>query len=168
MSLVSFQLLNKYPSASFCYACRKINPILRKNWFSDYLSKMVLHCQYKATSLSFFLNSECKKASLWKWHEHLINHVYLSSTESLSLTCSLTCSLFCFSFFRSLAIFLLLCWIKNRHMLHSCYWWHIAKIEWWLWAALANLIIYSKSKACNAHEKYKRNYTKTYNTFMEL
>ena len=155
MSLVSFQLLNKYPSASFCYACRKINPILRKNWFSDYLSKMVLHCQYKATSLSFFLNSECKKTSLWKWHEHLINHVYLSSIESLS--CSLFFSLVLFS----LVIFFLLCCIKTRHMLHSCYWWHIAKIEWWLWAALANLRIYSKSKAFNAREKYKRNYTKT-------
>ena len=125
MSLVSFQLLNKYPSASFCYACRKINPILRKNWFSDYLSKMVLHCQYKATSLSFLLNGECKKASLWKWHEHLINHVYLSSIQSLSI------SLF-FSFSRYflavgfhketsyVAFVLLVTYCKNRMMTMSC------------------------------------------------
>ena len=131
----------------------------KKNWFSDYLSKMVLHCQYKATSLSFFLNSGCKKTSLWKWHEHLINHVYLSSIAFLSLSLSLV--LVSLSFFLSLTIFFLLCWIKNRQMLHSCYWWHIAKIEWGLWAALANLIIYSKFKAFNARGKYKRNYMKT-------
>ena len=133
MSLVSFQLLNKYPSASFCYACRKTNPILRKNWFSDYLSKMVLHCQYKATSLSFFLNSECKKASLWKWHEHLINHVYLSSIEMLSLSFSLlfsfSLSLFFSSHFLSVmfyekpsdvAFVLLVTYCKNRIMTMSC------------------------------------------------
>ena len=128
LSLVSFQLLNKYPSASFCYACRKINPILRKNWFSDYLSKMVLHCQYKATSLSFFLNSECKKASLWKWHEHLINHVYLWSILSL-LSPFFSLSFFFSSHFLSVVFYKepsyvafmpLVTYCKNRMMNRSC------------------------------------------------
>ena len=125
MSLVSFQLLNKYPSASFCYACRKINPILRKNWFSDYLSKMVLHCQYKATSLSFFLNSECKKASLWKWHEHLINHVYLSSIQSLSISLFFSFSRYFLAvvFYKEpsyVAFVLLVTYCKNRMLTRSC------------------------------------------------